>query len=52
MFKTSIVWLAVYPIVVFTFFLTSIWQVCSFLFNSPVDVWMMLSSDVDESIKE
>lgn len=48
----ALLWLAVYPIMCIGYITVTAWDLVSFLFNSPVDVWMIISRSVDDSQEE
>lgn len=41
------IWLVMYPIGLIGYVIMSIIEMLSFLFNSPVDIWNIISSAVD-----
>jgi hypothetical protein len=43
-----IAWLVLYPLTLLGFVMTTVFSVFSFLFNSPVDIWIMISKTLDE----
>jgi hypothetical protein len=47
-----IFWLALYPLTVAGFILTSAWEVILFLFNSPIDVWNIIGRAFDDPESE
>jgi hypothetical protein len=47
-----ILWTLLYPLVVAGYALMSIFEICVFVFNSPVDVWMIISDSVDNPQEE
>ena len=48
-----ILWLMIFPLAVTAFFIATAIRVFIFLFNSPVDIWIMLGESLKEpKIKE
>ena len=45
----SALWVVVYPFILFGYGLSVAWEVISFLFHSPVDVWSIISKSIDEA---
>ena len=41
------IWLVMYPIGVVGYFIMSVLEMLAFLFNSPVDIWNIISRAVD-----
>ena len=41
------IWLVMYPIGVVGYFIMSVLDMLAFLFNSPVDIWNIISRAVD-----
>ena len=47
-----VIWITVYPIFVFSYFCSTLFECIAFLFNSPVDIWNIISKNVDEATVE
>lgn len=47
MIQKSILWLLIYPMACVAYFFVAIVEAITFLFNSPVDVWILISEAVD-----
>ena len=47
-----VLWLTVYPLILLHYFLSSVFGWVSFLFNSPVDIWNIVSRNVEEAMVE
>jgi hypothetical protein len=47
-----VLWLTVYPLIFAQYMLTSVYGWVTFLFNSPVDVWNIVSRNVEEAMVE
>ena len=47
MFAKSLIWCIMYPIAFFGYFIMAVLEAIWFLFNSPVDIWMIISRAVD-----
>ena len=45
-------WSVLYPIALCGFAVSTLFTVISFLFNSPVDIWVMISSTIDEEVSD
>lgn len=52
MIAKLLLWTTLYPIAVVSFFFTWLWNMVVFLFNSPVDIWMLISDAVDGELEE
>lgn len=52
MIAKMLVWIVLYPIMLLSFLTTSLWSIVTFLFHSPVDVWIMISKAVDQAVEE
>lgn len=46
------IWLVMYPLGVVGYFIMSVLEVLAFLFNSPVDIWNIISKAVDGEEEE
>jgi hypothetical protein len=44
-----IAWSLLYPIALCGFAMSIVFTIVSFLFNSPVDIWIMISNTIDEN---
>lgn len=44
-----LIWLFVYPLMFISFLMGSMFGWIVFLFNSPVDIWNIISTSVDEA---
>jgi len=49
--KTAI-WSLMYPTIVAAYAAHTIFMWVKFLFNSPVDVWTIISTSIEEAMKE
>ena len=47
MLHKILLWLLVYPVAFVIFFSVAILEAVTFLFNSPVDIWILISEAVD-----
>ena len=47
MFQKLILWLLIYPSALVVYFSVAILEAITFLFNSPVDIWILISEAVD-----
>lgn len=52
MLVKSLLWIILFPITVVGFFIMTLIECLSFLFNSPVDVWELISKSIDEATSE
>lgn len=52
MLLKMILWTFLYPLVVAGYAIMSIFEVAVFIFNSPVDVWTIISDSVDNPQEE
>jgi hypothetical protein len=52
MLVKSLLWIVLFPITVIGFFIMTLVECVSFIFNSPVDVWDLISKSVDEATSE
>lgn len=50
--QKALIWSLIYPVMVILFFLRQLKSTAWFLFNSPVDSWVMISNAVEEAVKE
>jgi hypothetical protein len=46
------IWLLLYPLTVTGFFILSLFEWIHFLFNSPVDVWNVITKSIKEAYGE
>ena len=52
MIPQAILWCILYPITLLGYFCVTIWQTFWFLFNSPVDIWVMIGETIREEDTE
>lgn len=48
----SLAWIILYPLVLFGFVFNQLMIWIKFLFNSPVDIWEIVSKAIEEAAKE
>lgn len=49
--KTTL-WILLYPLLFTGYFLISCWQALSFMFHSPVDLWIIISNSLEQQAEE
>lgn len=52
LFIKLLIWCVMFPMMVFAFALTTVFQWLQFLFNSPVDVWNIIDESIDQTQKQ
>ncbi len=48
----TLAWIVMYPLVLIGFAAVNVLNTLSFLFNSPVDIWNIISDSIDEAAEQ
>ncbi len=48
----TVLWVLLYPLLFTGYFAISCFQALSFLFNSPVDLWIIISNSLEQQAEE